>query len=270
LDASTGRVSYDGWNARQYLSDYYSSVDAENDALLRWFAEFYAHRGATGRLLEFGCGPTIYQLISAAASVSRITLAEYDASNRQEIEAWLAQDPAAWDWRPFVRSALIHEGLESGEAALTDRERRLRLCIESVSLCDAFSDPMVTGGPFSVVSSNFVLESLTTDIDAWRALVRKLIHLVEPGGYLLMSSVEGSSWVTNGQVLPTCGVTQATIRDELISNGMTILSQQRVPSSRPDSATTDFDYSAIILSAAHRPDGAADVGPAVAQRQPGR
>ena len=57
----------------------------------------------TARLLEFGGGPCIYPLISAAPHVSEIVFAEYAEEGRKEVELWKNNDPAAHDWTPYFR-----------------------------------------------------------------------------------------------------------------------------------------------------------------------
>ena len=59
---------------------------------LKGFHSFYEKyiSGTAGSksLLEFGGGPTIYPLISAAKYVDSITFAEYAETNRDEIHLW--------------------------------------------------------------------------------------------------------------------------------------------------------------------------------------
>ena len=59
---------------------------------LKGFHSFYekyisGHGGAKS-LLEFGGGPTLFTLISAAKHVESITYAEYADTNRKEIHLW--------------------------------------------------------------------------------------------------------------------------------------------------------------------------------------
>ena len=62
----------------------------------------------TARLLEFGGGPSIYPLISAAPYVSEIVFAEYAEEGRREIELWKNDDPTAHDWTPYFRYNMLH------------------------------------------------------------------------------------------------------------------------------------------------------------------
>ena len=75
---------------------------------LKSFHDFYTKRhdrwdSGTARLLEFGGGPTIYTLISAALHVKDITFAEYVDASRDEVRKWIERDPDAHNWFPYVR-----------------------------------------------------------------------------------------------------------------------------------------------------------------------
>ena len=59
---------------------------------LKGFHSFYEKyidgSGGSKSLLEFGGGPTLFTLISAAKHVDSITYAEYADTNRNEIQLW--------------------------------------------------------------------------------------------------------------------------------------------------------------------------------------
>ena len=67
-------------------------------------------------MLLFGVGPTLHHVFLAAEKASEIHLGDYLPANLREIERWLRRDPAAHNWRPFVRYTLECEGLD-GPAA---------------------------------------------------------------------------------------------------------------------------------------------------------
>ena len=81
--------------AKGYLERY---KDPRNDPtkcqlhILKAFHSFYEkHVSGMGdciSLLEFGGGPTVYSLISAAKYVESITFAEYAETNRDEVLLW--------------------------------------------------------------------------------------------------------------------------------------------------------------------------------------
>lgn len=75
---------------------------------LRCYHEFYhKHRSSfdteTTRLLEFGGGPCIYSLISAAPHVKEIVFSEYLESCRNEVQLWKEKSPEAHNWKPYIR-----------------------------------------------------------------------------------------------------------------------------------------------------------------------
>lgn len=61
-------------------------------------------------LLDVGCGPTIYQLLSACERFQEIVAMDYTPQNRQELESWLRNEPGAFDWRPVVQYVCELEG----------------------------------------------------------------------------------------------------------------------------------------------------------------
>src|SRR5437016_4759086 len=67
-----------------YLREYYNHLGEENRELLRFLDQAYAYiftEIGTARMLEFGGGPTIYQLISAARYPVSIDFSDYLDSN---------------------------------------------------------------------------------------------------------------------------------------------------------------------------------------------
>ena len=91
------------FDARSFLRTRYSNLEAERCQFYRrCFHEFYQKYHTqwdttTTRLLEFGGGPSIVPLISAAPFVSEIVFAEYAESNRKEVQLWKDNNPNAYD-----------------------------------------------------------------------------------------------------------------------------------------------------------------------------
>ncbi len=55
------------------------------------------------RQLDFGCGPTIWSVLSSSAQCSDITLAEFAPQLRKEVEKWIKKDNTAFDWKPMIK-----------------------------------------------------------------------------------------------------------------------------------------------------------------------
>lgn len=106
------RHSQGGFDAKLYLRTRHGEqIDEKRSCVpfyLRSFHDFYTTLHdkwdrKNARLLEFGGGPTIYTLISAALYVKDITFAEYVGASRKEVRKWIDRDPDSHNWFPYVR-----------------------------------------------------------------------------------------------------------------------------------------------------------------------
>ena len=74
---------------------------------LKYFHSFYEkHVSGMGdciSLLEFGGGPSVYSLISAAKHVESITFAEYAETNRDEVLIWKDERSGRKQYRYIYR-----------------------------------------------------------------------------------------------------------------------------------------------------------------------
>src|SRR5260370_7083294 len=109
-NASESEFDVDAFDPRGYLQEYYTVIDFENDQLLRFFSACYRDINPRSTLLEFGSGPTLYSLITAAAKVETIHVSDRLEGNLHEIELWKRVDEEAFDWEPFIQRALELEG----------------------------------------------------------------------------------------------------------------------------------------------------------------
>jgi len=141
------------------------------------------------KVLEYGCGPVICNVISAAGipQVSEIVLAEYTAKNRHALTQWLTEDPHAFDWTPYFNHVVTKlEGKPASEAS--SREKKIK-AISKVVSCDISSDPVIEAGyegPYDLVISLLCLEVSCPDEQTYRNRVQKLSALIKPGGSLLL------------------------------------------------------------------------------------
>ena len=65
-------------------------------------------------MLEFGRGPSISNLISAAPKCKEIVFGEFREDNREHVKLWLKKDPSAFNWEPFFNYVVCT--LEGGTA----------------------------------------------------------------------------------------------------------------------------------------------------------
>jgi len=136
-----GEDYYDHFSPKTYLSYYYKAEGGKleyfNEFALRGFHEFWSKQLASKNLrdLEFGGGPSIFDLIAAAPYAEEIIFAEYNEKNREEMEKWLQKSPESYDWLPYFKFVVqTLEGKNSDEAAI--RESELRKKIKHVLPCD--------------------------------------------------------------------------------------------------------------------------------------
>ena len=102
-------------DARGYLVHRFSApngvIDEERgvqpfylESIHEFYRDYHSNwNPETARLLEFGGGPCIYPLISAAPYVRGIVFAEYAEEGRREVELWKNDDATAHDWTPYFR-----------------------------------------------------------------------------------------------------------------------------------------------------------------------
>ena len=88
-------TSNSNFQAMPYLKQYYASPKTDPTQtqifVLKEFHSFYekyAPHDSKSSLLEFGGGPALYSLISAAKHIGSITFSEYAELNRNEVLQW--------------------------------------------------------------------------------------------------------------------------------------------------------------------------------------
>ena len=62
------------------------------------------------RLIDIGCGPTIYGIISASKCFEEIVMSDIADGNRREIEKWLRNEEGCFNWRPIIQFVCELEG----------------------------------------------------------------------------------------------------------------------------------------------------------------
>ena len=238
-----------------YLDEYYGDVGPENRALLQFLAEIYRDLPSGGIMLDFGGGPTIYPLISAADRVSEIHFSDFLEANREEVRRWLDRDPRAFDWRPFIRHAIeLETGTACSDAAIAEREAGIRSKVTKLMHCDASRTPPIEGvsDQYDVIVTNFCAESATSEHEQWCQFVHNISSLLKPGGFIVMSALKGARSYSVG---PNCFPAVEVSEDDLIELLEEVGFQKKtidlrvVPADRPSR-----DYEGLLLAAARKDD----------------
>ena len=205
-----GEDYHNKFDPKAYLNYFNGTGDQveASEFSLRCLHEFWwkmAKRNA--RVLDFGGGPAIYDLISAAPYAEEIIFAEYSEENRKEVASWRERSPGAYDWSPFFRFVLQRlEGKGRGEEALI-REAELRKKITHILPCDiALEDPVKWPstwtsqlGSFDVVITSSCLEAAAKSEIEYRDAIAKLKKYLKPGGFLVMYSFIGQTFYYVGK-----------------------------------------------------------------------
>jgi hypothetical protein len=240
---------------RDYLTQFYSRLEGENERLLAFHATVHQVVPAGGTMLEFGGGPTVYQLISAAARHADIHFADYVPGNLGEVRAWLKSEPGAFNWRPFIACALEHEGIDVTEDAIDEREEMMRQRITRLLPGNAFEvEPLGRPASYVIVGVNFVLEGITDTPQEWERTMQNVINLVAPGGYLINTVVTGARYWWHGQRrYSLASVDSQTICETLQRLGLQILRLETAEADITDEESPDYQgYNGMAMVVARR------------------
>ena len=160
--------------------------------VLKTLHEFYQQQSQSGlSVLDFGCGPTIYGIISLAQYSPKIVLAEYAEQNRVEIHKWLQGDSDAFDWTPTIRHVVMElEG--KGESQVGERKQQLKDAIQSVVPCDITKDPIMSPEymkEYDIVHCFLVLAAVSATKEEYVKYLLTLKSLIRPGGKLVLYAI---------------------------------------------------------------------------------
>jgi hypothetical protein len=177
------------WVPREYLADYYRVVEPDERETIAFLADAMLQAPAGEPVLVFGTGPTLHHVFLAAPKASELHLADYLTANLDEIERWRARDPAAHDWRAFVRYTLECEGLTAPtDEDITRREELTRSRITRLLQVDA-RRPVPLDQRYATVISAYCADSATDNRATWETLMRNITDLVGPGGLFITAAL---------------------------------------------------------------------------------
>lgn len=235
-----GMVSKDWttFSARDYLHEYYSDMGAENLALLRFLVRAFQDVPAHKTVLDFGGGPTIYTLISASAKADEIHFCDFLEANLEEVRLWLQDNPGAFDWTQFIKTALVLEGKNYSSQSVATRADDIRKRVTRVIQCDANLENPIPGEArlYDVVVTNFCAESATDDREQWRKFVSNITSLLKPNGKLILSALKGAdSYAVGKVVFPAVYVLEDDLIQVLSEAGFAAenIDIESVPADRP-------------------------------------
>ncbi|XP_065901583.1 nicotinamide N-methyltransferase-like [Dysidea avara] len=245
----TGYVSFD---ARKYLMERCPGNEFEGSdkrihthwslgKVHNFYEEFHNKwDNSTATVLEFGSGPYIHTLISAAPYVGHIYHTDYLEECRREALMWKNKDHDAYNWTPYFKYIVnTLEGI-NGNNVVAEREELLRNKLKDSLFVDMRSSNMLPGylGKFDIIYSGFCIESIAPSLQEYRAIMERVYNLLNPNGFLLMLASQGCTWYTvNGVVYPTYPIHINDVLSTLNELGFTLCYLENVKKIYEDGVT---------------------------------
>lgn len=247
--------SFDTFNPRAYLNEYYSKVGEENREILNFLHTAYEeifNQIREAKLLELGGGPTIYQLISVGKHPVVIDFSDYLDQNLAEVKLWLKDNKKKHDWNKFIRYVLSKEGLGKDQNTVRKRAQLMRQKIRHLLHCD-IKQPNPLGShhckQYNIVSVNFVAESITSKLDKWAAVIDNILLLIKPNGYLIMCAiVEAQCYRVGDSFFQAVPVSSQDIIRKLEKENMSIIDTHFVKAEQKE----EQGYDGIFMLLAKR------------------
>ncbi|XP_075579405.1 nicotinamide N-methyltransferase [Pelecanus crispus] len=234
------------FDPQAYLKEFYNLSDSQGEQNtflvqnLRSLLKMFSLDGLRGdTLIDVGCGPTIYQLLSACERFQEIIALDYTDQNRRELEKWLKNEAGAFDWRPVVK--FVCE-LEGDREKWAEKEEKLRRKVKQVLKCDVTkanpTDP-VSLPPADCIVSTLCLEAACKDLATFRSALRNIGALVKPGGHLVMLTVLQETYYGFNKQVFSCLYLEKEAVEEAVEGAGFDIKLSEVQSYLPGDPRTD-------------------------------
>jgi hypothetical protein len=246
-------TTFASWNADEYLRDYYSRIESEEDHTLEFLVSHCKRLRHGSTLLEFGCGPTLHHVLPFSSCAAEIHVADLLPINLDAIRRWQARDPNAHDWSAFTRRVQHFEGLR--HPTLQDihvREEITRSVITRHLVADARQRRPL--GPFTqrydCVVTCYCADSATANKLEWQQFMRNIASLLAPSGLLLVAALRRcSSYVVGQRSFPAANIDESDLASIYRELGMLNVEIDAVNLSD----RTPLGFSSILLASATAP-----------------
>jgi NNMT/PNMT/TEMT family len=242
------------WAPRQYLADYYSTVESDERQTIAFFVEAMRHSASDEPILIFGVGPTLHHVFLAAGRDNEIHLGDYLPANLAEIERWINRDADAHNWGPFVRHTLACEGLAfPTDEDVARREEAARAKISKLLEVDLRrAHPLGEAVPsrYATVISAYCADSATSDKVMWAEYMARIANLVRPGGMLITAALRRTSgYLVGDKLFPSAGVDEDDLRrilEPIFGSENLVIEVCDLPDASAK------NYASIVLAQAHK------------------
>ena len=177
----SGKDYQDKFDPYTFLRQYASLRNSQH--MLRCFHGAFQNLPSNITVLDYGSGPSLRGIVSAAVKASEITLSDYSVANRRALGDWLENKCDAFDWNPHFSYVVRElEGMQ-GDDEVAKRQQEVRKIVKAVVECDLKKDPPIEAAYnklYDVVVSTYVVETIAKSYDEYCSLVSRMTRLVKP------------------------------------------------------------------------------------------
>ncbi|NXV14945.1 NNMT methyltransferase, partial [Cepphus grylle] len=248
------------FNPQEYLREFCrlsNSQGQPNTFLmqnLRALLKMFSLEGLRGdTLIDVGCGPTIYQLLSACERFQEIIALDYTDQNRRELEKWLKKEAGAFNWRPVVEYVCE---LEGDREKWAEKEEKLRKKVRQVLKCDvtkANPTEPVSLPPADCIVSTLCLEAACKDFATFRSALRNIGALVKPGGHLVMVTVLRETYYAFNNQVFSCLRLEKDVVEEAVEGAGFDVKFSEVQPCPPGNVCADCEAVLSLVARKHAP-----------------
>ena len=244
---------FEDWDAKDYLSEYYSEILEDERHALQFLVDSLRGLPQVDRALNVGCGPCVHHCFPLVPHAREIHCADFVAGNREAITRWIERRPGAHDWSVFAAHTLICEGGEAAPDAVAQRQSATRERMTSVMPVDVrATDPLgpAARGSYALVTSHYCAEAISTDKAVFRENMKNLATLVSPGGILITSTCGAADFYKVGtRSFPCSGVSAQDVLSSLLLLGFRDI-DLRI---RSTPTHAEQGYASVVFARASKP-----------------
>lgn len=177
------------------------------------------------RLLDIGCGPTVFRAALASKFISEIILSDYSEHHLEEIQKWVKNEPCSKYWDVLFKPQAIFEGFSQNmEEGIDIIKSRTRGKITRILPCDILKKEIVPVdvGKFDIVLSIFCICAACSTIEAFKSAIKKIRNYLLPDGELVLGVVLDCSFYIVNNIegkIPRLSISQQMVNEILEEAG---------------------------------------------------
>ncbi|CAN7997740.1 unnamed protein product, partial [Ixodes hexagonus] len=148
--------------------------------------------------LDLGCGPMVQFPLLLSASVDSLVLAHYLDQTKAIVQGWLKDDRD----NVLNLNAMLATAATLANKPVKAFKEQLKSRVVDVVSCDLFNrergkflpEKYDQDGIFDVVITSLLLEAVTSDLDTYARVIKRVHGLLKRQGHLMMNGVLGMTY----------------------------------------------------------------------------